>query len=372
MKIAHLVSTFLPHPGGMGQVCFEEAKLLAQEHQVTVFTLAYKDSHYQDSSWPFKVKRLRPVFQFGDAGWLGNLNNELSGFDLVHLHYPFYGACGSLIKAKKILGFPLVVTYHMDAQSTGIKKILGKIYDFFYAGGLFKIADKIIAVDADYFKSSKYGRYIGKEKSAVLPNAIDTAFFSPGQAYLNKEPLRSLSGKKIILFVGNLMPVKNLDLLITILPSLPQDVCLLVAGGGYDEARYRQSVDEKQLNERVRFVSNFSQDDLRDFYRAAALVAVPSLSESFSLVALGAMSTGAIVAASDITGLRGRIRDTEDGYLLPVNNADVWVAGIIKVLSLNPDERRAISERARISAQNYSLDKHSARLNEIYSSVTSF
>lgn len=372
MKIAHIVSTFLPHPGGMGQVCFEEAKLLAKEHQVTVFTLAYKGKLYREESWPFKVRRLEPLIQLGDAGWLIDLKKELAGFDLVHLHYPFYGACGSLIKAKKLLGFPLVVTYHMDAQSTGIKKLIGRVYDFFYTGDLLKVADKIVAVDADYFRNSKYGRFIGKEKSAVLPNAVNTEFFLPGPADFGMKPLSEFTGKNIVLFVGNLLPVKNLALLINILPKLADDVCLLVAGGGYEEERYKQLVSDKELDGRVRFVSNFSQDDLLNFYRAAALVAVPSFSESFSLVALSAMSAGAIVAVSDIPGLRARIKDADDGFLIPVDNAEAWISGLKMIINLSPEKRRAISEQARKNAQNFSLEKHGAELNEIYSSVTSF
>ena len=44
MKIAHLVSTFPPYRGGMGNVCWEQADQLARlGHRVTVFTPQYKN-----------------------------------------------------------------------------------------------------------------------------------------------------------------------------------------------------------------------------------------------------------------------------------------------------------------------------------------
>lgn len=369
MKIAHLVSTFPPHPGGMGQVCLEEAKRLAPEHEVTVFTLAYKNTGYSDGGLNFRIERLIPMFQFGDAGLIAGLVEKLRGFDIVHLHYPFYGAIGAVIRAKKMLGFSLAVTYHMDAQSTGLKRFIAGIYDAFFSKRIFKIADKVIGVDSGYFSASKYGRFIGKEKSVILPNGVDTEIYSPGSPGWDLAGLPPLIGKKVLLFVGNLLQIKNLDLLLRIMPALAPDVCLLVAGGGYDMARYKQIIQWQNLAERVFFSVGFNESDLRAYYRSADIVCVPSLSESFSLVALSAMSCGAVVLASDIPGLRGRIDNNNNGFLAKVNLDEDWKSSIVKILNLSVEEKRSISSSARAAALAYSWENHLKKLNEIYLSV---
>src|SRR3990167_4556854 len=128
MKIAHVVSTFSQQIGGMGSVCYNEAKRLAESgHEVTVFTLKYLGVIYNDANFPFKVVRLKPLIKLGDAGLVPQILKYLQGFDLFHLHYPFYGGAEWLCFSK----IPLVITYHMDAQVNGLKAFVQKIYDWF-------------------------------------------------------------------------------------------------------------------------------------------------------------------------------------------------------------------------------------------------
>jgi glycosyltransferase involved in cell wall biosynthesis len=366
MKIAHLISTFPPRLGGMGNVCLEEAKRLAAEHEVAVFTLAYPDDAPTREN--FRVERLKPILRAGDAGWIIGLSKILRGYDIVHLHYPFYGALGAVIKAKKLLGFHLVVTYHMDPQRRGAARIIQNLYDKIYARKLFAIADKVIAVDADYFKESKFGRFIGKEKSVILNNGVDLSIFNfaPAKDW-PQLGYPELANKKIVLFVGNFLPVKNLRLLIKILPNLGDDVVLAIVGGGYAEKEIRNLINSANLEKKVVFLGREANCDmLADFYRASSVVAVPSLSESFSLVAVEAMASGAILAVSDIAGIRGRINNQIDGFLFEADNEQVWTDGLRKILEMSPAEHQVISERASETAKKYSVEEHVRKLQDIY------
>ena len=104
MKIAHVVSTFPPQVGGMGQVALEEAQRLAKMgHEVTVFALGYAGTKYHDQDFPFKVVRLWTPFKYGDAGFAPQLFFKLKKFDVTHLHYPFYGSAQCVWWAKKLL-----------------------------------------------------------------------------------------------------------------------------------------------------------------------------------------------------------------------------------------------------------------------------
>lgn len=374
MKIAHLVSTFPPHIGGMGVVCAEEASFLVANNPVTVLTLSYPSNKYSDDKFmPFTIKRLKPIFKCGDAGWITGLENYLKDADIVHLHYPFYGALGSLKKCKKLFGFSLVVTYHMDSQSKGIKKVFQNMYDKIYAKKIFELADKVIAVDLNHFLKSKFGRFIGKEKFALLNNGVDSKIFSPGG--LAEWPVMSpkrdlLKNKKIILFVGNFLAVKNVNVIIDALPMINKDVVFAIVGGGYDEKKLIKKITKMKLLDRVIFLGNkFSRGQLADCYRSADIVVVPSLSESFSLVALEAMSCGTIVVSSDSPGMQNRIKNGINGYIIKENSAKEWANQIEKIFGCDMQLKIEIKKKARETAIEFDWSKHCNILNGIYRSV---
>ncbi len=367
MRIAFLVSTFPPHIGGMGRVCFEEAKRLSDKHQVTVITLDYGSCQYADEKFPFKVRRIKPLLRIGDGGWLVNLSRELAGFDLVHLHYPFYGAAGSLITAKKLIGFPFVVTYHMDPQGNGLKRILQNLYDLLYSKILFRLADRVIAVDEDYFNVSKCGRYIDKKKLLILPNCVDTDIFKPDNSDWSSTGLPELKEKKTVLFVGNFLAVKNLEFLFEIFPRFKDETVLLIVGGGYDEKRLKALVKNTVYEKRVIFIGSVNDEKrLSAFYRAADLVAVPSRSESFSLVAVEAMASGGVVLANNIPGIKSRIIDGVDGFLAKLDDQNDWVEKAEMIFSLSGVERQEISSRARAKLMDCSWNSHIDSLEKIY------
>ena len=83
MKIAHLISTFPPHKGGMGLVCQDEVSRLAPENEVAVYTLAYPGYKYEDEKLSYKVFRLKPFIKIGDGGILSGLTELLRGYDII-------------------------------------------------------------------------------------------------------------------------------------------------------------------------------------------------------------------------------------------------------------------------------------------------
>ena len=99
MKIAHVICTFPPYKGGMGNVAYEQAKELANlGHEVTVFTPSYSK---EKQDFNFNVVRLKSLIKFGNAAFLPQLIYRLRKFDVVQLHHPFFGATEIVWLAKK-------------------------------------------------------------------------------------------------------------------------------------------------------------------------------------------------------------------------------------------------------------------------------
>lgn len=378
LRIAHVVSTFPPHIGGMGTVCFNEAFGLGQMgHDVTVFTLRYAGMSYADGRYPFAVERLRPLITAGDAGWTPQLMSRLKGLDLVHLHYPFYGGAEWVWLAKLINRQKYIVTYHMDAQPEhAVKRLIQRVYDALLDSPILHGAEKVLVVDREYFLTAKGHNFISDERIVELPNGVDTTIFYPRK--IDRTALGLPVGwqnKKILLFVGNLMPVKGLDLLIKAFEKLADpEVVLLVVGGNYDEKEYRQMVTIEHLGERIHFTGPcHDQNRLAEYYSVATCLVVPSHAESFSLVTIEALACSCPVVGSDIPGIRGRISAEIDGFLFASECVDSLTQELGRMLALTQSERTVMGERGRQKVlQKYSLDEHLKSLEKIYRSILSF
>ena len=95
------------------------------------------------------------------------------------------------------------------------------------------------------------------------------------------------------------------------------------------------------------FLPPQSRDQLVEVYRAADLVAVPSYSESFGLVAIEAQACGTPVVAAAVGGLPVAVRDGVTGTLVDGHDVDDWAQAIGALLERGPETMSARRRRAR-------------------------
>ena len=105
--------------------------------------------------------------------------------------------------------------------------------------------------------------------------------------------------------------------------------------------------DELGIADRVTFLPPQSRDQLVDVYRAADLVAVPSYSESFGLVAIEAQACGTPVVAAAVGGLPVAVRDGVTGTLVNGHDVDDWAQAIGALLQRGPETHEPRRRRAR-------------------------
>jgi D-inositol-3-phosphate glycosyltransferase len=117
------------------------------------------------------------------------------------------------------------------------------------------------------------------------------------------------------------------------------------------------------ITAQVRFVPPVPRAQLADWYRAADLVAVPSHSESFGLVAVEAQACGTPVVAADVGGLPTAIGDA--GILVDGHDPHVWSLALESLL-LEPEQREKLGRKAVEHAALFGWDRTTERLYEVY------
>lgn len=328
MKIAEVVATFPPYHGGMGYVCFHNAHELAlRGHDVTVFTIDHGRLSYKNDSEDFKIVRLKTPLVHGDGGMVPQLFSTLSGFDIIHLHYPFFGGAEYVYLASILRRQRYFLTYHMDVYgNTPLKKLIIGAYEPLFMKKIISGAAFIGSPGVEYLKKSKAGSFIPWNKLVAFPHAgVNIKRFYPRQKDKSLVRKHKLQGKIVILFVGNLQPFKGLHILIDAISRIKdENIVLLVVGVGYGEKIYKRQVTEAGLEGRVIFAGPKSPDeDLPNYYNLGDFLVLPSThSESFGLVVLEAAASGKPAIVSSLPGPSQLIENGIDGLVVRVGDVE--------------------------------------------------
>ena len=140
-----------------------------------------------------------------------------------------------------------------------------------------------------------------------------------------------------LVFVGALeLERKGIDLLLQAVQSLKQDgrlaFSLQLVGAGPDEAGIQQMIQQGGLESCVQLLGE--QSDPERFLQKADLFVLPSRREGLPNVLLEAMACGVCVLAANCpVGPAEVIRHGENGWLVPVNDADALAEAIARLLS---------------------------------------
>jgi glycosyltransferase involved in cell wall biosynthesis len=269
--------------------------------------------------------------------------------DLVHVQHPLE-RCLYVRLVRRIEGWrvPLVVTAHSlfgEHADDTIHQLM--------APNL-RAADRVIAV-SEHIAEQAVSLGVDSRRVRVIRSGVDTQRFQPREPMAARQRLELPPEAPIVLFVGNLEPRKQVDVLLRALALVRERVpgaLLLVVGSGESAgaqdqtSRLQRLTAELGLSTAVRFVGRLSEERLLDAYAAADVFALPSSSEAQGIVALEAMACGLTVVATAVGGLLGTIADGETGYLVPAGEVSSLAERLVEALS-EADKRAAIGAAAR-------------------------
>lgn len=306
-------------------------------------------------------------------------------YDLIHSHYWMSGlAAESLSDAWG--GAPIVHMFHTlgemknriaraDAEREGPERIAGE-------KRILKRADRIIVATLAEHSQLRFLYKASDRKLIVIPPGVDTSHFYPMAADEAKQFIGLRPEDRMVLFVGRIEPLKGVDTLIRAMSCLKvkdmtRPVHLAIIGGEPDAdpremsiemAHLQKLCDELCLGQMVVFLGKRGQDTLPYYYSAAEVLVMPSLYESFGMVALEAMACGAPVIASEVGGLGFLVQDGETGFTVPDGEPDKLCEKLSLLLG-DPCLREAMGRRAAQYALSYDWEKIAKQVVQLYQTL---
>jgi len=299
--------------------------------------------------------------------------------DLIHSHYWLSGQVGWVARERWLA--PLVHSMHT----------LGKIKNLLLSEGdipepnlrivgeqqLVDTADLLIANTAIEQNELIEHYHADKEKVKVVYPGVDNLHFTPGDKVSSRKHFGIDSNDLVITFVGRIQPLKGPEVLLraaaemmSIKPESADRLKIVICGapsgtGTKDPERLKHLANELGLTQRVKFLPPQNRDYLVLLYRASDLVAVPSYTESFGLVAVEAQACGIPVVAAKVGGLNYAVKDQNSGLLVTGHNTTAWANSLADLL-LDTEKRSQFSKNAIAQAADFTWDKTVDQLLAVY------
>ena len=295
------------------------------------------------------------------------LKQNLNEYDVIHDNQSL--AYELLFFQKKK---PLVTTIHhpisldlaYQLQSTNdiFLKLLMRRWHSFLVMQKFvaKRLKKIVVPSNSSMDDIKDEFRVDKNKMERVMNGIDLNVFYP-DSKIQKIPF------KLVTVASADVPLKGLDYLLKALSDLAEvysDISLSIIGEQKKGGHTERLIKKLNLEKRVNFFSNLTQEDLRKTYCEAELAIIPSLYEGFGFAAIEAMACGVPLISSSGGALPEVIKDT--GIIIPPKNAKEIYNSVDFLLS-SPKSAKELAEKGLQRANSkFSWTAIAKQLEKVY------
>lgn len=294
--------------------------------------------------------------------WFRKLRNN---YDIIHIHSPNPLAAIALflfpVKSKVLLHWHSDILTHKS------------LYFFFrfFEKRLLKRADLILGTSPVYVQHSPFINKYDYKANYISSSTEDTNFVVDEERV--KEIKSEYDNRKIIFALGRFIYYKGFEYLIEAAQMLPDDFVVLIGGAGPMKDKYVSLIKEYNLYNKIYLISDISQQDLGNYYKACDVFCLPSTekTEAFGLVLVEAMVFGKPLLATNIPGSGTSWVNVNNvtGINVEPKNAKALAEGILKIMNERNYKTFSLNARKRFE-EKFTNVKFIDKLKKYYSQLT--
>lgn len=245
-------------------------------------------------------------------------------------------------------------------------------YSNYVNAGTFLWADNTI-VHTGQQREMLLERGVPSDRITVIPHGIAPSSILPMEA---AEVVRrlSLEGRRLLTVIGFISPRKGYELVLEVLPELPDDVTLVIAGGCRTKSDEEYSkvlhevVERSGLSRRVVITGYLDLDDLHGVVKASSAVLAPFNAVAGSGTISIALASGIPVIASNLPPLAELNESARAMLLFTAGDARDFLLKIQQILLNNQLSGEMSDSALRYAVQN-SMHSVAGRTYELYERV---
>ena len=359
--IVEVTPYYPPHLGGVENCAAQIAERLAEKgYAVSVYTSdrGYSTQGVSRSRKPH-VRYLKSI-EIAHTPILFTLFFRLLTLPkhaLIHLHVAQAFLPEIVYLTSKLRRIPYIAHFHLDVDPSGPYGFLLDAYKLLFLKRVLKSAAKIICLSEAQKQTIAKKYKLPLESLVVIPNGVSEAYFVEKNTEPNVPPR--------LLFVGRLVPQKNLLLLIEAIAQMKKSVLVDIVGEGELRNNIEALIQQQQLKN-VQLHGKKTGKELLAFYQTADIFVLPSLKEGLSLSMLEALAAGLPIVASDLPELRPILG--ESGVLVQPMTATNY-ARILDELLSNKAAMQKLGGLAKETARTYSWENILNTIEKVYKEI---
>jgi alpha-maltose-1-phosphate synthase len=365
LKIAHLLRKYDPGEWGGTETAVKRLCDGLRSHSVqsAVYCPRIEAAPEQDplSASGHAVKRFRacvPVWGISreQKRQLIAVGGNLLSFDLIgalwaapdlsliHAHtHNRIGGIGLIV--AKLRHIPLVVTIHggvLDLPQQTKEYLLQPLRGGIEWGRIFGwiVRSRRVLQEADALftcnrrEADLWRAKLPHQRIVVQPHSVPVHTYETDHRAAALAAFPELAGKRVLLTVGRIDPVKNQLWLVEQLPEILRhfpEARLVFAGACTDSAygqKLKARIEQAGLEDNILLTGGLPPADPRliGLFQCAEAVVVPSLQETFGIVILEAWAAGKAVIATRTSGALELVSPDENGWLFELSEPESFHA----------------------------------------------
>jgi glycosyltransferase involved in cell wall biosynthesis len=308
---------------------------------------------------------------FGLTSWL---LRHTADFDLVHIHSVFTFPATVAAKIAHLRSVPYVVRplgvlnrWGLGSGRAWAKRLSIRLIE---NGILRRAAAVQFSSAAERAESQEACQFA---RTVVIPNPVDLDPRVQRGLFRARYPF--LEGRRIVLFIGRLAPVKGIELLLDALAIVRRNhpqAALVIAGAG-DEfyvRSLRARAEALGIVDRILWTGFLDNAGKAAALADADVFVAPSQSESFGLAAVEALAAGAPSVLSDGVGIADEA-STANAAVVVTSDAHMMADAIARILTDDKFASRLANGGRAFVEMRYRPDAVAAQLIKLYTEIGS-